>query len=189
MNARGSSPTVTVFGSGGAKPGSPECEAAGRLGAELARRGFAVCNGGYGGTMAAAARGAREAGGATVGVTLGSSRAKPNEWLDEVLPQPDLTSRILCLFERGDAYAVLPGGTGTLAELGLLLEYQNKNLMDRRPLVMLGGFWGPLLDLLSGERILREAGPWQAAGDVRMIGHLAVADSPEGAAEYLADNL
>ena len=62
--------TVTVFGSSRPKPATPDYETAYALGSELARAGFVVCNGAYGGTMEASARGAKAAGGSTVGVTF-----------------------------------------------------------------------------------------------------------------------
>ena len=60
---------VTVFGSSRPPAGHADYEEARALGAALATRGFAVCTGGYGGTMEAASRGAKEAGGKVYGVT------------------------------------------------------------------------------------------------------------------------
>jgi len=181
--------TITVFGSGSPELSAADCELAHRLGAELARRGFTLCNGGYGGTMEEAARGAREAGGRVVGVTLRRVAFRPNPWLDEVFPQPDLPARIMGLLDRGDGYIVLGGGTGTLAEIGLLLELQNKGFMPRRPVVFLGRFWRPLLELLSDEPLLRELAPFQPVEGIEMLGPLACTDSPEAAVRYLAVNL
>jgi len=168
--------TVTVFGSGAPRLPRGQYEAAHRLGAELARRGFEVCNGGYGGTMEAAARGARRA-------------ARPNPYLDEVLEQPDLPARIVCLLRRGDGYVVLPGGTGTLAEIGMMLEFQNKAILPRRPMVFLGEFWRPLLGLLEDESLLRDPSPFRPVEGVELLGAVALAESPEAAARYLERHL
>src|SRR5437763_866374 len=67
-------PVVTVFGSSRAEHDSPEYRQAYQLGKLLAEAGYVVCNGGYSGTMEAASRGCKDAGGRTIGVT-GSMRA------------------------------------------------------------------------------------------------------------------
>jgi len=182
--------TVTVFGSGTVEPGSPDYELARRLGAGMARAGFRLCNGGYGGTMAAGAQGAKEAGGATVGVTLKGQRWQgPNPWLDEVVQKDHLLARLACLLDYGDGYVILAGGTGTLAEIGVLLEMMNKQVMSGKPAVFLGEFWSPLLTLLAWERILCEVGPFRCVRGVRMMGMVACTDSTEAAVRYLAANL
>ena len=112
-----------------------------------------------------------------------------NPYLVRQLPQPNLPARILCLLERGAGYVVLAGGTGTLAEIGMLLEFRNKGLLPVRPVVFLGPFWGPLLELLAAERILREPDPFRPVDGIEMHGAIARTDSPTAAAEYLAANL
>ena len=57
---------ITVFGSSRPEPGSPAYETAYQLGRAIAEAGWALCTGGYGGTMEASAKGAVEAGGHTV---------------------------------------------------------------------------------------------------------------------------
>ncbi len=61
--------TIAVFGSGRAPAGHPVLAQAERLGRLLAEAGFTLICGGYGGTMEAASRGARQAGGQVIGVT------------------------------------------------------------------------------------------------------------------------
>lgn len=182
--------TVTVFGSASPRRVSVEYEAAYELGRELAARGLALCNGGYGGTMEAAAKGAREAGGHVTGVTLSSIPSrKANPFLDTVIPCPDLMARISTLLETGDGYAVLPGGPGTLAEIGMMLECINKKFIPARPFVFLGEFWDPLLELMCGEDVLRRESGWEGVEGVEVLGSAARTDSPAAAAEFLAKNL
>ena len=144
-------PTVTVFGSALAQPGDEEYALALDLGRRLAASGFRLCNGGYGGTMEAAARGAREARGTpagTIGVTcelFGQRSANP--WIDDVHPSHTLFERIEHLVALGDAYIVLPGGTGTLLELAAVLELTAKGLVVPRPIILLGDYWGTVVDL------------------------------------------
>ena len=74
---------VTVFGSSRPEAGDGDYEEARALGEALGKRGFAVCTGGYGGTMEAASRGAKEAGGKTYAVTAEFFGRQANAWVEE----------------------------------------------------------------------------------------------------------
>lgn len=128
---------VTVFGSGVAKETSEEYKTARALGRLLANEGFAICNGGYKGIMEASARGAKEAGGKTIGITTSAFEGKANPWIDEERCVPSWRERLFSLIETGEAYVFLDGGTGTLAELFTVWEMTNKRLISK-PLTMLG---------------------------------------------------
>lgn len=150
---------VTIFGSSLPAEGSAAYADARRLGKLLAEAGLAVTNGGYGGLMEASARGAREAGGHTVGVTCAVWRARANPWIVEEVRTKSFPERIMTLIERGDAYIVLPGGTGTLAELALAWEMMNKsNLSEtvggRKPLLVMVPYWQTVLECLNQESAL-----------------------------------
>jgi uncharacterized protein (TIGR00730 family) len=142
---------VTVFGSSAAEPVGALYQVAYELGRTVADLGLTLCNGGYGGTMEAAARGAVETGGHTIGVTCGLfGRGGPNRFIREEITASDLFERIRLLLELGRAYVVLSGGTGTLAELALAWELLNKRLLSgRRPLIVLGDAWRPLIDCVK----------------------------------------
>jgi hypothetical protein len=73
---------ITVFGSSRPQDGDADYSDARSLGGALARAGFAVCSGGYGGVMEAVSRGAKEAGGKTYGVTAEFFKPKANAWID-----------------------------------------------------------------------------------------------------------
>ena len=144
-----SAPLVAVFGTG--TPRAEDAARARALGAALARAGYGIINGGYGGTMEASAAGAREAGGRAVGVTCAefTFRAGPNPHLDEVLEAPTLTARLETLLRRGDAYVVLPGGVGTLIELTLVWEHLRRGLVPPRPLIVWEDPWRPVVRALA----------------------------------------
>lgn len=151
--------TVSIFGSSLPQEGSAAYEDARRLGRLLAEAGFAVSNGGYGGLMEASARGAREAGGHTIGVTCEIWPAQANRWIAEEVRAPSFLMRLTTLIERGDAYIVLPGGTGTLAELALVWEMMNKSALSktvggRKPLVVMVPYWQPVIECLNQEMSL-----------------------------------
>ncbi len=148
--------TITIFGSSLPDEGSAAYEDARRLGRLLAARGFAICNGGYGGLMAATARGAREAEGHTIGVTCAVWPASANPWIVEEVRSASFLDRLSSLIERGDAYVVLQGGTGTLAELALVWEMMNKSALartvgGRKPLLVMTPYWQPVIDCLKQE--------------------------------------
>lgn len=160
---------VTVFGSAAPCPDDAPYLTALALGREIATRGWTLCNGGYGGTMEAAARGAVEAGGHTIGVTLAGLRGRggANEFIRQEVPTFSLMVRLDALLRLGDGYVVLPGGSGTLLELAAAVEYSAKGLLRRRgPLVLLGEFWLAVIDVLRRE----------------MRGELRVSVAPDAAA-------
>lgn len=148
--------TITIFGSSIPGEGTEAYEEAQRLGSLLAEAGYAICNGGYGGLMEASARGAREAGGHTIGVTCDVWTATANRWISEEIRTRSFMERLMTLIERGDAYVVLPGGTGTLAELAVAWEMMNKSSLlksvgGRRPLVVMVPYWQPVIECLEQE--------------------------------------
>src|ERR1700683_3055906 len=132
---------VTVFGSSRLHAGDAHYTQAHELGAALAAKGFVVCSGGYGGVMEAVSRGAKEAGGRTLGVTAQFFRAATNPWVDEEIRVKTWKERLFELIKRGHGYVACPGGTGTLVELAVVWEMLNKGAMRKRPLVALSDFW------------------------------------------------
>lgn len=141
---------VTIFGSSRPEPGSPAYAAAYRLGDAVARHGLELVNGGYSGTMAAAAEGARAAGGKVIGVTVRTfTYARPNPYLTREICARDLFARLTRLVALGDIYAVLPGSTGTLLELSLVWELLNKGAAVKP--ILVDACWLGLRDLLPAD--------------------------------------
>ena len=157
---------VTVFGSSQCPPLSADYQIAYDLGQAIARAGWTLCNGGYGGTMEATAKGAVEAGGHTIGVTcLIFGRSGANSYIQQEVPTFDLFNRLNTLVRLGRAFVVLPGGTGTLVELALVWELLNKRLLRRRaPIVLLGDHWTPIIAPILREQ--PDALPLNIAPDV-----------------------
>ena len=140
---------VTVFGSGFPKPYDLNYQEAYELGKLLAQEGFTICNGGYGGIMEASARGAKEAGGKTIGILTEMFSKTPNPFIDEAILMKTLNERLMKLIELGDVYVVLRGGTGTLVELATVWEYLNKQIITEKPVVFIGKFWEPVINLIN----------------------------------------
>jgi uncharacterized protein (TIGR00730 family) len=138
---------VTVFGGSRVQPDSEEYAAARRLGQALAERGFTVVTGGYNGVMEAVSRGAKDGGGQAVGVTVDiiAGRLSPNEWVDQEVRTAALLERIDKLVELGLGYVVLPGGAGTLAELGVVWNLAILGALHGKPIVVVGEGWQRVL--------------------------------------------
>lgn len=151
--------TVTVFGSSRCAEGSEEYRLAYELGKALATAGHSVCNGGFGGTMEACARGAKESGGRTIGITIRLFGQSANPWIDRAIEADTLVERLLKLIERGDAFVTLRGGTGTLLELAAVWEMMNKGIIRARPLFTFQPFWTPLLRMMHEEITVERFGP------------------------------
>jgi uncharacterized protein (TIGR00725 family) len=120
---------VSVIGSGAEH--EENAEQVGRL---LAERGATVVTGGLGEVMAAAARGAKAAGGTTIGILPGETRLDGNPWLDHVVVTGIGHGRNLAVVASGDAVIAVGGRYGTLAEIGFALTLG-------RPVVVLDPGW------------------------------------------------
>ncbi len=169
--------TVTVFGTSKAKTGDPTFALALETGRLLARAGFTIANGGYDGTMLAAAKGAAEEGGEIVGVTCSVFKSgRANEYITREIATDSLDERLDTLIELGQAYVALPGGTGTLLELAKVWELRNKGfLKPDKPIILVGEFWKPLVKLIGID-------------DPESSRCVELADDPEQVVEMIDDN-
>jgi uncharacterized protein (TIGR00730 family) len=140
-------PAVSVFGSARAKPDSPECELAERLGAALARAGYAVITGGGPGVMEAANKGAAEAGGRSIGLGIELPFEQGlNEWVDIGIDFRYFFARKTMFVKYAQAFVVLPGGFGTMDELFEALTLVQTKKVTRFPVVLMGTwYWQGLL--------------------------------------------
>ena len=141
-------PCVTVFGSARFTETHRYYELARHTGAELAAAGFTVMTGGGPGVMEAANRGAREAGGRSVGcnITLPVEQA-PNPYLDRFFECRYFFVRKLLLAKYSYAFIAAPGGYGTLDELTEILVLIQTDKMKSFPVVLLGrDYWRGLIE-------------------------------------------
>jgi len=118
---------------GGGQCGAAEQALAEEVGRLVAREGATLVCGGMGGVMEAAARGAKEAGGTTIGILPGHDRAAANPFLDHVLTTGMGHARNLAVVSSGDAVIAIGGSYGTLSEIGLAARIG-------RPVVILAGW-------------------------------------------------
>ncbi len=92
------------------------------VGREIARNGFALVCGGLGGVMEAACRGAREAGGITIGLLPTSDKRDANPFCDLVIPTGLGHARNILVVHAADALVAVDGETGTLSEIAIALK-------------------------------------------------------------------
>ena len=170
-------PCVTVFGSARFHPGDPYYELAREVGRRLAAAGFTVMTGGGPGVMEAANRGAREAGGRSVGCNIELPHEQsPNPYLDFFLEFRYFFVRKVMLVKYSYGFVVLPGGFGTMDEIFETATLLQTAKIPTFPLVLMGrDYWQPLFDLLRGTMVPRGT---VAASDLDL---LQLTDSPDEA--------
>jgi len=136
-------PCVTVFGSARFAESHPYYQLARDLGSALAKAGYAVMTGGGPGIMEAANRGAREAGGASLGCNIRLPKEqKPNPYLDRFIEFEHFFVRKVMLVKYSTAFVVMPGGFGTLDEAFEVITLMQTGKLRHFPLVAMGGdFW------------------------------------------------
>ena len=136
---------VTIFG--GSKCGE-DCEEyaqARRLGQLLAESGYTICTGGYLGVMEAASRGAHERGGRVLGIVMNQFKAEPNRYLTDKVATSHFYERLQNLITRSVGFIALRGGMGTVTEMSLVWNKVQTQVIEPRPLVLLGECWPPVV--------------------------------------------
>ena len=173
-------PCVTVFGSARFNDGHKYYEMARQAGAALARLGFTVMTGGGPGVMEAANRGAKEAGGRSVGCNIHlPMEQEPNPYLDLWVTLNHFFVRKVLLFKYSYAFVILPGGFGTMDEaFEALTLIQTRKVLDFPIVVMGTEYWQPMWAQLQA---MIEAGTISPE-DLRLF---YVTDSIEEAMEHI----
>src|SRR5438105_6974118 len=148
--------TVCVYCGSGAGSSPRFVEAALALGKSFAENNIRlVYGGGSVGLMGAIAKSTLEHGGAVTGIIPDFLRARENALtkVQEMIVTPDMHERKRLMFERSNAFVALPGGVGTLEELVEQMTWQQLGRHSKPVLLAnIGGFWEPLIDLLTHMR-------------------------------------
>jgi len=139
---------VSVFGSARTRPGTPDYDAAERVGGALARAGYAVITGGGPGIMEAANKGASQAGGTSVGLGIELPfEQRLNDWVDIGLQFRYFFARKTMFVKYAQAFVVFPGGFGTLDELFEALTLVQTHKVTSFPVVLYNTtYWAGLLE-------------------------------------------
>jgi hypothetical protein len=173
---------VTVFGSARFEADHPYYELGREVGARLARRGFAVMTGGGPGIMEAANRGAREAGGRSIGCNIElPHEQRANPYVDHVITFRHFYVRKVMLVKYSYAFIALPGGFGTLDEVFEIATLVQTGKVKEFPIVLVGReYWQPLTGFVRNRLLVEGA---IDPGDEQ---RLQVTDSPEEAVALVA---
>ncbi len=174
-------PCVTVFGSARFPPGHRWYELAREMGRRIAEAGFTVLTGGGPGVMEGANRGAREAGGRSIGCNIELPfEQEPNPYLDRFLEFRYFFVRKVMLVKYSYGFVVLPGGFGTLDEVFETATLIQTGKMQGFPLILMGSeYWRDLFELM------RESMVPAGTIDEADIDRLHLTDSPDEALELL----
>ncbi|MEU3708930.1 TIGR00730 family Rossman fold protein [Streptomyces catenulae] len=148
-------PAVSVFGSARTPRDSAEYATGVKLGRALVEAGFSVITGGGPGAMEAANRGAREAGGTSVGLGIELPFEQGmNEYVNLGVDFRYFFVRKTCFVKYARGFVVLPGGLGTLDELFEALTLVQTRKVTRFPIVLFGtAYWSGLVDWVRGTLI------------------------------------
>lgn len=137
---------ITIFGGSKCTENSEEYKQAMDLGARLAEAGFTICTGGYLGIMEAASRGAREKGGRVLGIVMNQFKSEPNRFLTDKVATDHFYDRLQNLIMRSVGFVAFRGGMGTVTEISLVWNKLQTKVIGKRPLVLLGDCWKPVVD-------------------------------------------
>jgi len=168
-------PCVSIFGSARSKPDSPECRMAEEVAGILAKNGFGVISGGGDGVMAAANKGATEAGGLSIGLNIELPHEQhPNPYANLTLEFHYFFIRKVVFVKYSQAYVILPGGFGTMDELFEALTLIQTHRIRPFPTFLMGSaYWSGLVDWLRDKML---AGNFISPDDLDCF---TVLDQPE----------
>jgi uncharacterized protein (TIGR00730 family) len=174
---------IAVFGSARTAESDAMYQAAREVGRRLAEAGFAVITGGGPGIMEAANRGARDAGGLSVGCNIELPREQGiNPYVDVAVNFRYFFCRKTMFVKYSEGFVLFPGGFGTLDELFEALTLIQTRKILRFPVVLFGSaYWQGLVDWLRQQVLARGN---IDAYDVNLV---RITDSPEEACRYLVD--
>jgi len=147
-------PRITAFGASRSDPASPIFQDVFHLAKAMAQAGWDGQMGGHQGMMAAFSEGISAGGGHTRGVTLACFPTPPNNTLAEEVRTHDFFTRMQHLIEDCDAWIVLPGGLGTLAEFAMTWDLLAIRMLQERPLILFGEMWEPIVETLTSQLMM-----------------------------------
>lgn len=176
-------PCVTVFGSARFHEDHPHYKMAQAVGAELAHAGFTVMTGGGPGIMEGANRGAKDAGGRSIGCNIELPHEQdPNPYLDRMIEFRYFFIRKVMLVKYSYAFVALPGGFGTLDEIFETATLIQTGKIRDFPIVLMGlDYWTPMLEFLN--KTMVPAGTI----DPEDVSRLILTDDPAEAAARIRD--
>ena len=177
-------PAVSIFGSARATPDDPHYKLAEATAAEIVKAGFAVITGGGGGIMEAANKGAREAGGKSIGLNIELPLEQiPNEYQNLSLNFKYFFCRKVMFLKYAHGFVVFPGGYGTMDEFFEALVLIQTLKQASFPVILMGSkYWEGLLEWMKKKML--EEHHHISPEDLDVF---TVADEPEAAVKIIVD--
>ena len=176
---------ATVFGSSRFEEDHHYYGMARELGGVLANRNFTVMTGGGPGIMEATNRGAKEAGGLSIGCNIDLvAEENPNHYLDRFIVMHYFFVRKMMLTKYSSCFIFMPGGFGTMDEFFEVATLVQTEKIRPFPLVLMGReYWAPLITYLKGMLLAR------GTIEPEDLDLFFVTDSPEEAVQYIENSL
>jgi len=172
---------VSIFGSSRLKPTNRYYKLAEEVAYLLAKEGFAIITGSGPAIMEAANKGAKRAGGHSVGLNIQiPSEQKPNKYVDTLLDFRYFFVRKVMFVKYAKAFVIMPGGYGTLDEFTEAINLIQTKRIPKFPVVLFGSeYWKGMLDWLK-DKVLKEGNI--AKEDLNIF---TVVDKPNEVAEAI----
>jgi uncharacterized protein (TIGR00730 family) len=146
-------PCISIFGSARTQPGTPAYELTVEIARKLANEGFGIITGGGGGIMEAANKGAREAGGKSVGLNIDLPfEQHPNEYIDKdkLINFDYFFVRKTMFTKYSQGFIMMPGGFGTMDEFFEVATLIQTGKFKHMPMVLVGRkYWKGLMDWME----------------------------------------
>jgi uncharacterized protein (TIGR00730 family) len=178
-------PCVTIFGSARTKPGSRYYELTSTVAKEFVRNGYGIISGGGPGSMEAANKGAKEAGGASIGINIDLPfEQSPNPHIDKdkLITFRHFYVRKVMFAKYAQAFVVMPGGFGTLDELFESITLVQTKKVTPFPIILMGKeYWGGMLDWVKTTMIAEGT---ISKNDLTVF---SLTDDPKKAAQIVVD--
>ena len=178
-------PAVTIFGSARVAEGTATYEAARETARRFADAGFAVVTGGGPGVMEAANRGAKDAGGLSVGFNILLPHEQGlNPYCDIAVTFKHFYARKVMFVKSAEGFVIFPGGFGTMDELFESLTLIQTGKIGSFPVVLFDtDYWGEMLDWIRAEMLVDGL---VSPGDLDL---LRLTDEPQEAVAWVTSML
>ena len=162
---------VTILGSARFSDGQKDYEIAQELGKLLGKNGFTTITGGGPGIMEGANRGAYEVGGKSVGLNIQLPfEQRINPYVTEATAFYYFFTRKVMLTSPANAFAIFPGGFGTMDEFFEIVDLMEAGKMVRSPIILVGSeFWNPLIAFLRSKSAEIGAAPLKDIDDWHIV--------------------
>ena len=179
-------PGISVFGSARARPEEPYYQKAVQVGRLIVEAGFSVITGGGPGIMEGANKGAKEAGGESVGLNIILPFEQvANPYLTKVINFRYFFVRKVMFSKYAVGFIFFPGGYGTLDEFYDTITLIQTGKIHRLPVALMGtDFWGPHLEWIK--KTMRDEFSYIAPDDMDLF---KMTDDPATAVRHICTNL